>query len=352
VHLLALDWKKAFDSINSESMLRALRIFGLPEHFIALVQSIYTDRKFQVSENGVKSSQHSQGSGICQGCPLSPYLYIIVMTILMDQARGFLSPEAVAAISSQQMFDIVYADDTMILGASGRYVEEYAAAVEKAGTSFGMSLHWGKTQALAVCSDETLSSPQGERIADNGSLIYLGGLLKADGRADSEVSRRIGLASGDFRNLARCWAHAGVSRKRKLELFNSLVASKLQYGLSTLWLVTAQRRRLDGFHARCLRRVLGIPAAFVSRISNKDVFAKGETMPMSEQILQRQGNLLGKIAASPVSSPLRSCTFVGTSLQPRVGRFVRRIGRPRQDWTSEVLKAAEQRLGKNAKSET
>ena len=48
------------------------------------------------------------------------------------------------------MFEIIYADDTMIAGASGRYVEEYAAAVEKAGAEFGMSLHWGKTQALAV----------------------------------------------------------------------------------------------------------------------------------------------------------------------------------------------------------
>ena len=157
--------------VYSHMVFRALRIFGLPEPFIALVQSIYTDQKFQVSENGIRSSQHSQGSGICQRCPLPPYLFIIVMTILMDQARGFLSPEAVAAISNQQMFDIAYADDTMILGASGRYVEEYAAAVEKAGTRFGMSLHWGKTQALAVCSDETLSSPQGERIADNGSTM-------------------------------------------------------------------------------------------------------------------------------------------------------------------------------------
>ena len=91
--------------------------------------------------------------------------------------RGFLCPEAVAAIFSQQIFDIVFAGDTMILGASERCVEEYAA-------------FWGKTQALAVCSDETLTTPQGERIADNGSLICLGGVLKADGRANMEMSCR------------------------------------------------------------------------------------------------------------------------------------------------------------------
>ena len=153
------------------------------------------------------------------------------------------------------------------------------------------------------------------------------------------------MASGDFRNLARCWAHAGVSRQRKLELYSALVASRLQYGLSTIWLVTAQRRRLDGFHARCLRRILGIPPAFVSRISNKEVLARAAARPISEQILQRQLLMLGKIAMSPAQSPLRCCTFVDDGLIPLVGRHVRRIGRPRQDWTTGVLQAGETRLG-------
>jgi hypothetical protein len=59
----------------------------------------------------------------------------------MDKAKGYLSTEATAAIKGQQLFDIVYADDTMILGSSGVFVEEYACAVELAGADFGMKLH-------------------------------------------------------------------------------------------------------------------------------------------------------------------------------------------------------------------
>ena len=33
--LVALDWKKCFDSINVEAMIRALRRFGLPEKNVA-----------------------------------------------------------------------------------------------------------------------------------------------------------------------------------------------------------------------------------------------------------------------------------------------------------------------------
>jgi hypothetical protein len=176
-------------------------------------------------------------------------------------------------------------------------------------------------------------------------MVYLGGLITADGHTDSELSRRIGAAAGEFKALRSFWSHANVSRKRKLQLFHSLVVSKLQYGLSTVWLVTAQRRRLDGFYARCLRRVLGIPSAYASRISNKTVLQRAEVLPFSDQVLKRQLLLLGKVAFSPAGSPLRKDVFVGDSLRPQIGRYVRRVGRPRQDWLTEVWKSGAQLLG-------
>ena len=345
MHLLALDWRKAFDSINPSSLLQALRIFGIPDQFVDMIQSIYTDRCFRVSECGVTSERHLQQSGICQGCPLSPFLFVIVMTVLMDIARKDLSPLASAAIGEQQLFDILYADDTIILGTSTCHVEEFAAAVGRAGLQFGMTLHWGKTQALSVCTDARLRGPQGDLVDDTGSLVYLGGLLTANGRPDSEISRKIGAAIGDFKNLSAFWSHAGLGRSRKLELFHALVVSKLLYGLSTLWLTKAQRRRLDGFYCRCLRRILRIPAAFVSRVSNKIVFERAGATPLSDQILHRQLLLLGKVVRAPEDSLLKQCVFSSGTLLPQIGQFVRRVGRPRQDWSTQVLKAGLERCG-------
>jgi hypothetical protein len=338
--LLALDWRKAFDSINPEGLLDALRRFGLPEHFLTVVASIYTDRTFQVKECGVSSDKRKQRAGICQGCPLSPFLFIAVMTVLMH--------DSYKALDNQQrgiLYDVLYADDTLIIGANAEDVEELAAAIEQAGAQYGMSLHWGKTQGLSVCTNQRLKRPDGSSIDDKGSLLYLGGLISSDGRMDSELSRRIGFASHEFRNLRRIWSHASLSRKRKLEYFQAFVVSKLIYGLSTAWLVKMQQRRLDGFYARCLRRVLGIPAAYVSRISNKSVFDMAEVRPLTAQVRKQQICLLGRVGRSAAGSPLRRDTFVDNTLQPQVGRCVRRVGRPRQDWTSMVLAEAEQQCG-------
>ena len=224
-------------------------------------------------------------------------------------------------------------------------VQEFGAALERAGAMYGMSLNWLKTQALSVGTTERLRKPDGSFFPETEFIQYLGGLLARDGRSDSELSRKIGAAAGDFKQLQRLWAHAGVSRKQKLQFFDAFVLSRLRYGLSSIWLVTAQRRRLDGFCARCYRRILRIPSAFISRISNASVCRSAGVKPFSEQLLQDQLALLRRAAVSPVPSHMRSNTFVDDTLNPQIGRFVRRIGRPRQDWTSQLLREGAQRFG-------
>ena len=87
--------------------------------------------------------------------------------------------------------------DTLIVGNGVAHVEELARAVERAGSNYGMKLHWGKTQALSIGTSSRIRRPDGTTIEDTGSLLYLGGLLTA------ELSKRLGLASGDFQRLQR-----------------------------------------------------------------------------------------------------------------------------------------------------
>jgi hypothetical protein len=83
--LLALDWAKAFDSISPEALIDALRRFGIPEKFIAAVSGIYRNRTFEVKQI---STPHGQYYGICQGCPLSLFLFSLLMTVLMHDAKS------------------------------------------------------------------------------------------------------------------------------------------------------------------------------------------------------------------------------------------------------------------------
>ena len=267
------------------------------------------------------------------------------MTVIMSDAHGLLSDRAKASVTADRLYDLLYADDTLLIGLDAADVEELASAVEVAGGRFGLKLHWGTTRALSVCTNIGIKSSDGTLIPEAGSVGYLGGLISEDGRFDSELSRKIGTAAGDFKQLRTVWNRAKVSKKDKLRYLDALVISWLLYGTAPLWLVTSQRRRLDGFYARCLRNVLGIPAAFISRVSNTVVLEKAGVAPLSAQLLKRQLALLGKVALSPLGHPLRRDAFLDNTLHPQIGRFIRRRGRQRQDWINEVMKEASKVLG-------
>ena len=267
------------------------------------------------------------------------------MTIIMHDAVSALASAPSEAYKDGRLYDVLYADDTLLLGTSAKDVEAFAASIERIGGTYGMMLHWNKTQALSICTTEKILRPDGTPIEEKGALQYLGASIYSDGRADSELSRKLGAARAAYQQLQKLWSHANVPRKDKVQYFQMLVVSRLIYGLSSLWLVTAQRRRLDGFYARCLRRIFRIPAAFISRVSNAAVFAQAGVAPLSDQLLLGQLTLFGKVARSPEGSLLRRDTFIPQTLRPHVGSLVRRIGRPRQTWTEELLKVATTKLG-------
>ena len=130
-----------------------------------------------------------------------------------------------------------------------------------------------------------------------------------------------------------------------MHIFQAIVAAQVLYGLSSSWLTTAQVQRLNGFQARCLRRILRIPSSFVSRISNKSVVERAKTKSFSSQLLKQQLLLLGRVAHAPAHDVLRRLTFVGESLQPMTHRFVRKVGRPRQEWAPKMLKEGLEMVG-------
>ena len=169
--------------------------------------------------------------------------------------------------------------------------------------------------------------------------VYLGGLITANGTAQPEVSRRIGEAKGIFRALQRCWSHANISRHRKLELYCAIVLPKLLYHIDSIWLLQADKRRLDGFHARCLRIILSVPCSYVSRISNNDVFEKARLSLLSVILAGKQAKLYNAIADMPHGSLLRDLTCEPGSREPRRWALKRRRGRPKQQWAECVHNA-------------
>ena len=116
------------------------------------------------------------------------------------------------------------------------------------------------------------------------------------------------------------------------------------HGLAAGCLNAAQQRRLDGFQARCLRRILGVSPPYYSRISNKVVLERAQASPLSSKVLKRQLLYLGDLARRPAEDPVRKCVFESGTLKTR-SCGPRSAGRPRSSWTDQVLSLAKDLAG-------
>ena len=89
----------------------------------------------------------------------------------------------------------------------------------------------------------------------------------------------------------------------------------------------------------CIKRIHTHRArarSYVSRISNATVLQRAGCQPLDRRLLQEQLLLYGKVARSPAADVLRSYTFIPSTTIPASQRYVRRCGRPRNEWTTMV----------------
>eukprot|EP00975_Prorocentrum_lima_P045299 9485382-Prorocentrum_lima.AAC.1 len=55
--------------------------------------SLYDSPEFTVALHGETSTPYPQARGIRQGCPLSPYLFIAVMTVIFSDIKDYLADQ-------------------------------------------------------------------------------------------------------------------------------------------------------------------------------------------------------------------------------------------------------------------
>eukprot|EP00959_Pyramimonas_sp_CCMP1952_P027955 586589-Pyramimonas_sp.AAC.1 len=123
MYVLALDSKQAFDSVNISAMLAALERFCVPTFVLEVIQSIYRDRTFVVRDKGSMSKEKGQRSGISQGFPLPPFLFVMVMSVMMHDAEAALQPARPG-----QFRQLVYADDALLMARTVADIQKWLTA--------------------------------------------------------------------------------------------------------------------------------------------------------------------------------------------------------------------------------
>ena len=68
-----IDFRKAFDSIDRDQMMKILRHYGIPEDLVNAINTLYTNTKSSVIVDGMLSEEFDVDTGVLQGDVLAPY---------------------------------------------------------------------------------------------------------------------------------------------------------------------------------------------------------------------------------------------------------------------------------------
>jgi hypothetical protein len=80
--IISLDAEKAFDKIQHPFMIKVLEISGIQGPYLNMMKAVYCKPVANIKVNGEKLEAIPLKLGTRQGCPLSPYLFSIVLEVL------------------------------------------------------------------------------------------------------------------------------------------------------------------------------------------------------------------------------------------------------------------------------
>ena len=104
---------------------------NIPEEMLDMIKILYENPQFRIKDMEGKSSYRTQNTGIRQGCPLSPYLFVICMTVLSSAVHDELEGKLEEATFDFIYFvEVLYTDDTFLIGYNAKLLNFLVAAIE------------------------------------------------------------------------------------------------------------------------------------------------------------------------------------------------------------------------------
>ena len=111
--IISLDAEKAFDKIQHPFMLKVLERSGIQGPYLNIIKAIYSKPTANIKLNGEILEAIPLKSGTRQGCPLSPYLFNIVLKVLARTIRQQKEIKGIQ-IGKEEIKVSLFADDMIV----------------------------------------------------------------------------------------------------------------------------------------------------------------------------------------------------------------------------------------------
>ena len=117
IYFCFLDYAKAFDCVDHNTLWKTLKEMGIPDHLTCLLRNLYAGQEATVRTGHGTTDWFQKGKGVRQGCILSPCLFNLYAEYIMKNA-GLDKAQAGIKIARKDINDLRYTDDTTLMAES------------------------------------------------------------------------------------------------------------------------------------------------------------------------------------------------------------------------------------------
>ncbi|XP_014775124.1 uncharacterized protein LOC106872601 [Octopus bimaculoides] len=339
LYMAFIDLTKAFDFLSRKGgHFLLLQKIGCPPKLLIIIKSFHDDMQVTTQRNGSTSIAFQIKNRVKQGCIFAPTLFGIFSLLLSNafetsedgmflnsrndgQLFNLLRLRANTKIRSILIKEMLFADDAALVSHT-EALQRLINYFEQACSDFGLVISLKKTNIM----DQTTSDIPGihtgdHRLQERKRFTYLGSTVTYNLSLDTELNIRIAKATAVMAELSkRAWDNNKLNKTTNMKIYQSCILSTLRYG-SEIWTpYTRQEPRLNIFHLRCLRKILGIK--WHNRVPKKDVLKQVGIPSMFALRTQRRMRWLGHVNRMEVDRITKDILY------GELARGTRSVGRP------------------------
>jgi len=280
-----VDFRKAFDVVYRNGIWFKLMNYGTSTKFTKMLRKIYECVRSCVKVNGSTSDFFESRSGVKQGEPLSPLLFLFFLNDMYDNLYHDSTDHF--TFDDIQMFLLLFADDTAIFSYTQDGLQRLLNRLKEYCNSWGITVNIDKTVVMVFKKStraENVSFYYDDKLLKLVTkFTYLGMTLSTNGKfyqAQKSLSQQAMRALFSLNSL---FDIIDFEISEKLKLFDSMISPILHYS-SCVW-GFHKAPDIEKVHLKFLKQVLNVK----QQTSNAAVYGELGRVPLC---VIRKGRIL------------------------------------------------------------
>lgn len=230
LHMVFVDYKQAYDSVNREKLWEALKTFRIPLKIIKMVQLCNSETYSKVKIGNEVSMAFEIKSGLRQGDAMSPILFNMALeSVVREMSNG-------DAWSPHRGLLLAYADDIIITGNTRTEVQMNLKKLMKASKNMGLLVNEEKMKCMAITrrsEDSSNLKVENKEFEQVKEFKYLGVTLNNKNIMHEEINVRLNAANRCYFAMETIFKSKLISKNVKEKLYISYIRPVLTYACAT-----------------------------------------------------------------------------------------------------------------------